>query len=86
MGFGGQAVASPRALIRYLLLSFTWAPQGGRAGREEGAKARGRGGAWNGNAREVESAFMRTRDQAVEMSSKVSERCGNWERRGWAKK
>lgn len=32
MGFGGRRAAAPGALIRYLLLSFTWAPQGGRAG------------------------------------------------------
>ena len=37
-GLWRAAAASPRALIRYLLLSFTWAPQGGRAG------LRGRGG------------------------------------------
>lgn len=31
-GLWRAAVASPRALIRYLLLSFTWALRGGRAG------------------------------------------------------
>lgn len=37
-GLWRAAAASPGALIRYLLLSFTWAPQGGRAGLQGGGK------------------------------------------------
>lgn len=49
-GLWRAAAASPEALIRYLLLSFTWAPWGGRAGRGEGAGERdgnvAGGGGW----------------------------------------
>lgn len=51
-GLWRAAAASPGALIRYLLLSFTWALRGGRAGPWGGARERGEewesggGGGW----------------------------------------
>lgn len=84
-----RAAASPAALIRYLLLSFTWAPRGGRAGQGEGAEA-GRG-VLNGNSgrrrapppglrlcRRVEclrQAPERDRNKSVEVGQKVRLRC-----------
>lgn len=71
-GLWRAAAASPGALIRYLLLSFTWAPQGGRAG------LRGRGG-------EEERKGNVGEGSRLHLDQRPGESSGNWERRGQGK-